>query len=85
MSSREFTGWLAFDRLVPLDLSERLIASLLTVTANVHRDKKRTARPYTLETFMPDPHAPPPLSPAEQAAAVRAALRELEESRKARA
>lgn len=68
---------------MPLDLSERLTAWLLTITANVHRDRKRHAEPYRIEDFMPDPHAPPPLSPAEQRAAVHEVLASLEANRKA--
>lgn len=60
MSSYEFAESLAFERLEPdpAEMTMRLLAGLLTLTANVHRDTKAKPVPYEVTEFLPDPYGP---------------------------
>lgn len=71
MTSREFTESLAFEHLEPdpAAVTMRLVGQLLTLMANVHRDRTHKPLAYTLDDFIPDPSAP---SKAERQAAFAA-------------
>jgi hypothetical protein len=60
MTSVEFSESLAFERLEPdpAEMTMHLLAALVTMTANVHRDPKRKPQPYTVEDFLPNPYVP---------------------------
>jgi hypothetical protein len=63
MDCAEYQRWQAFDEVEPIgdrrgDIQAAIVASLI---ANVHRDRKRQPKAYTLEDFMPFmPKAPEP-------------------------
>jgi hypothetical protein len=61
VSSREFTEWLAYERLHPPeeDRADVRHAHLMTLLANVNRDPKRQPRPWTAEDFLPRWHEDP--------------------------
>ena len=55
IDSREFTEWLAYDSIQPgeptrSDVQAAMIAATL---ANVNRDPKKKAAPFTISDFMP--------------------------------
>jgi hypothetical protein len=83
LTSREFTESLAFERLEPdpAEMTMHLLAALLTLLANVHRDPKAKPRPYAVDDFLPDPYAP---SRQEREAAFAATMATFERNRKAR-
>jgi hypothetical protein len=82
MTSREFTESLAFEHLEPdpATVTMRLVGQLLTLMANVHRDRTHKPAPYTLDDFIPDPTKP---SKAERQASVAAWLADVETRRRA--
>ena len=55
MTSAEFAEWMAFDRIDPFgeargDVRSGVLAALI---ANIHRDRKKRAEPYSALDFMP--------------------------------
>lgn len=52
VSSHEFTDWVAYDRLAPLNRNEVLLAQLYTLMLNVHRDTKAHPRPFEVEDVL---------------------------------
>lgn len=83
MTSQEFTAWVAFDQLQPLNRSEVLLAQLYTLTLNVHRDQKAHPRPFTVEDVLLTPAAREAVEATalvqdwnEEIAAMRSAYRE---------
>lgn len=72
---------MAYDRLAPLDTLERLVAQLLTLTANVNRDTKRHPAPFSVEEFLPDPFVP---TMQERKAHFTAVMAEFEANRQKR-
>ena len=82
MTSREFTESLAFEHLEPdpAAATMRLVGQLLTLMANVHRDRTHKPVPYALDDFVPDPAAP---TRAEREAALAAWLADARAARKA--
>jgi hypothetical protein len=57
VSSHEFTDWVAYDRLAPLNRTELLIAQLYTLMLNVYRDTKAHPRPFEVEDILTTPAA----------------------------
>lgn len=60
MTSREFTESFVFERLEPEPVEKMvgLLAILVTMMANDHRDPKHKPNPYTVDDFLPNPYAP---------------------------
>lgn len=57
ISSAEFSEWIAYESLEPdpATWTMQLVAQLLALTANVHRDPRRQSRPYQPADFLPRP------------------------------
>lgn len=56
ISSREFTEWIAYNRIEPFgekraDIRSAIVASVI---ANVNRDKKKKPSPFKTDDFMPE-------------------------------
>lgn len=85
MSSREFTESLAFERLEPdpAAVTNRLLAQLLTLTANVNRDTKANPRPYSVDDFLPNPYGPTRMEREQAFAATMASFAQHSAQRKA--
>lgn len=55
ISSREFSEWMAYDRVEPFgdERADLRIGVLSSLTANIHRDKKKRSEAYSPLDFMP--------------------------------
>lgn len=61
MSSKEFTHWLAYWKVEGWETradADRRHAEMMTLHANVHRDRKKRKEPYTIQDFMPQIEKP---------------------------
>jgi hypothetical protein len=66
----------------PQEMTMHLVAALLVLLANVHRDTKAKPKPYTVEDFLPNPYGP---SKAEREAAFAKTMAQFAAIREAKA